>query len=208
MCVNRTDSPCISSARSGTRPDKWLERAGGTYVHYLPGIPFAGCSTPCQKADAAPGLKRPESAASEARRRTAPSRGIVFGELHFFFCGWLFFMASGPPRPLTTNETRSLPVCGVRVRPRSPRIAKVSGRPHFQFAVDIAANKTLRFLAAHFSTPLFTDRSNASFSRSRALAKRDIAVPPGIPDRKTTCLHQDSKQAFLPALVYNVPRPN
>ena len=117
-------------------------------------------------------------------------------------------MASGPPRPLTTNETRSLPACGVRVRRRSPTIAKVSGQPHFPFAVDIAVNRTLHFLAAHFSTPHFTDRINVSFSRSRAHAKRDITVLIGTPDRETTCLHQVSKQAFLRALVYNAPRPN
>src|SRR6266568_4209299 len=51
-----------------------------------------------------------------------------------------------------------------------------------QLAVDIAVDKLLRFLAAHFGTPFLMILGKASFSRSRALAKRDITVPTGTPD--------------------------
>jgi hypothetical protein len=57
-----------------------------------------------------------------------------------------------------------------------------------QFAVDIALDKVLRFLAIPFSTPYFMSRGNVSFSRSRPLALRDIAVPTGTPDTSAISL--------------------
>ena len=56
------------------------------------------------------------------------SRRIVLGTLRFFFGGRSFFMASGPPRMLTTNGTRNPPVYSVRVRRDTPNVSTCSCR--------------------------------------------------------------------------------